>query len=63
MAYRQFKKAMLISIFLVQVFTFYRDQLSAFFGLLFDITILSALNYMIAREGEELAKVQINGRR
>lgn len=57
LAYRQFKKAMLVSIFLVQVFTFYKDQFSAFFSLIFNITILLALNYMIDREkmdgGEE----------
>ncbi len=49
-AYLQFKKSMLVSIFLVQVFVFYKDQFSAFFGLVFDLVVLSTLNYMIERE-------------
>ena len=49
-AYALFRRAMLVSIFLVQVFAFYEHQMSAFFGLLWNITILAALNYMIEEE-------------
>jgi hypothetical protein len=50
MAYQKFKESILISIFLVQVFTFYNEQLSAFIGLIINILILVALNYMIVQE-------------
>ncbi|MCL5432628.1 MAG: hypothetical protein M1524_00740 [Patescibacteria group bacterium] len=49
-AYKMFKKSLLISIFLVQVFSFYQEQLSAFLGLVFNILILIALNSMIDQE-------------
>lgn len=55
-AYELFKRSLLISIFLVQVFTFYKDQFSAFFGLMWDILILTALNFMIEREKSLLLK-------
>lgn len=49
-AYQMFKNSLLISIFFVQVFTFYNEQLRAFFGLVVNILILMALNYMIVQE-------------
>lgn len=55
-AYEWFKRSILISIFLIQIFAFYEDQLTAIFGLLGDITLLIALDYMISREQ---AKAQI----
>ena len=49
-AYKMFKKSLLISILLVQFFSFYKEQLHAFTGLLLNILILTALNYMIEQE-------------
>lgn len=49
-AYRFFKLSLFISIFLVQVFSFYQNQLNAFGRLMLDILVLSGLNYMIAQE-------------
>lgn len=49
-AYALFRRAMLVSIFLVQVFAFYQHQMSAFFGLVWNVTILVALDYMIEEE-------------
>lgn len=49
-AYKMFKKSVLISIFLVQFFSFYQEQLSAFEGLIFNIFVLVLLNSMIHQE-------------
>ena len=49
-AYRWFKRAILVSIFFVEVFAFYSEQLLALAGLVRDVLILVALNYMIAEE-------------
>ncbi len=49
-AYQRFKTAMLVEIFLVQTFAFYRDQLAALAVLSFNITILLTLRYMIRQE-------------
>jgi hypothetical protein len=49
-AYRMFERSILVSIFLSQVFAFYKDQFSALVGLLFNILILLALRFMIERE-------------
>ncbi|MCL5438635.1 MAG: hypothetical protein M1268_01455 [Patescibacteria group bacterium] len=57
-AYKMFKKSVYISIFLVQVFSFYQEQLSAFLGLIFNILILIALNSMIDQERAILHKNQ-----
>lgn len=56
LAYQKFKESILISIFFVQVFTFYNEQLRAFFGLIANILILAALNYMIVQETNVLKK-------
>jgi len=58
-AYRFFKQSLLISIFVVQVFTFYKEQLSGFTGLLFNIFLLICINFMIERE-KNLSIAQIN---
>jgi len=58
-AYRYFKQSLLISIFVVQVFTFYKEQLSGFSGLLFNIFLLICINFMIERE-KNLSIPQIN---
>lgn len=55
-AFHKFKDSILISIFLVQVFTFYQEQLRAFLGLIANILILMALNYMIVQERNVLKK-------
>ena len=49
-AYRLFKKAMLIDIFLGQIFIFYTSPVLALAGLVVKITILETLNYMISQE-------------
>lgn len=49
-AFEMFKKSLLISIFLTQFFAFYKEQLSAIFGLGFNILILIALEYLIGQE-------------
>jgi hypothetical protein len=53
MAYRMFKLAMLVSIFLTQPFEFYTIQFVALFGLGFNVLGLLLANVMIAREREE----------
>ena len=49
-SYRAFKRSVLVSIFLTQVFAFYQEQFSALLGLFFNITILIALQFVIDRE-------------
>jgi len=50
-AYRAFKWAILVSIFLTQVFAFYTQQLSALLGLTISIFVLNILQYVIGQEG------------
>jgi hypothetical protein len=50
MAYRMFERSILLSIFITQVFMFYRDQFGAATGLLFNLLIYWALRFMIERE-------------
>lgn len=45
-----FKRSILVSIFLTQVFSFYSDQFLAVIGLGFNIFLLAVLNYMIQEE-------------
>ena len=45
-----FERSILVSIFLTQVFAFYKEQFSALLGLLFNIVVLAALHFMIERE-------------
>ena len=49
-AYFLFKYSILVSILITQLFVFYREQFSAVFGLLFNVVVLSGLNYMISLE-------------
>jgi hypothetical protein len=51
-AYRMFKVAMLVSIFLTQIFEFYTIQFVALFGLAFNILGLMLANTVMARERE-----------
>ena len=49
-AYRMFQRSVLVSILLVQVFVFYREQWAALIELALNIVLLIALRFMIARE-------------
>ncbi len=49
-SFRAFKRSVLVSIFLTQVFAFYQEQFSALLGLFFNIAILIALQFVIDRE-------------
>lgn len=52
-AYHWFRRAMLVSVLLVQFFAFYTQQLLAVGGLVFDLLVLAALQSLIrAAEGE-----------
>jgi hypothetical protein len=53
-AYRMFKVAMLVSIFLTQIFEFYTIQFVALFGLGFNILGLALANTVMARERDRL---------
>jgi uncharacterized membrane protein YczE len=47
---RMFQRSILVSIFLTQVFMFYREQWAGLFLLAFNLLVLSALDFMIDRE-------------
>src|SRR5690606_30237690 len=49
-AFRIFKNAILVQIFIVQVILFYRTQFLALLGLAVSICVLLVLNYMILQE-------------
>ncbi|MGB7294298.1 MAG: hypothetical protein WBC70_01795 [Candidatus Aminicenantales bacterium] len=49
-ALRMFERSILISIFLTQVFIFYRQQFAALLGLAFNLLILAALRFMLEKE-------------
>jgi hypothetical protein len=51
-AFRMFQRSILVSIFLTQVFIFYREQWSALLGLGFNIAVFLGLRFMIERERE-----------
>lgn len=46
----QFKQAVLVLLLVTQFFAFYRDQLSAVYGLFSNLIVLITLNYMIDEE-------------
>jgi hypothetical protein len=54
-AYRMFRRAILVSILLTQVFAFYQYQFLALLGLLGNVVILFALRYMISHEQDRSA--------
>jgi len=58
-SYRYFKIAVLINIFLTQVFAFYEDQFEALIGLSIYIFLLLFIDYGIAREREKVAEFQL----
>ncbi len=49
-AYQMFERAILISIFLTQVFLFYKNEFSALTGLIFNLLVYMALRFLISRE-------------
>lgn len=49
-AYRMFERSILVSIFITQVFIFYREQFGALVGLIVNLFILFGLQFMIRRE-------------
>jgi len=51
-AYKIFERAILVSIFLTQVFVFYEEQFGALVGLTANLLIILALRFMIEREKE-----------
>jgi len=50
LAFKMFERSILVSIFITQVFVFYREQFSALLGLFFNILVLIALRFMIEEE-------------
>lgn len=57
--YRWFKRSILISIFFVQPFLFYENELGALAGLAFDLVLLSGLNYLLLGQHSEQGREQI----
>jgi len=55
-AFEMFKWSTLISIFLTQVFLFYKEQFTALIGLAINILILIAIRFMIKREEISLSR-------
>jgi len=49
-AYRWFRRAVLVSLLLLQVFSFYEEQLAGLVGLGIDLLLLRALDFLIASE-------------
>jgi hypothetical protein len=49
-AYRWFKRAILVSLLITQVFVFYNDQFAALGGVILGLLLYVALTYMIGRE-------------
>jgi hypothetical protein len=59
-AYVWFRRAVLLSIFLVQFFSFYVDQLGAIAGLTFDLVFLAAVSYLIGSERSRQATAAVS---
>jgi hypothetical protein len=55
-AIRMFERSILVTIFLTEVFIFYREQFAALLGLSLNILILIALRFMIEQEEAEVVK-------
>jgi hypothetical protein len=58
-AFQMWRRATLLSIFLIRVFSFYQLQFLALSGLVIDILVLMALRYMINLEQERLGQNNI----
>ncbi len=50
LAFQMFERALLVSIFLTQIFSFYKEQFSALSGLIINILLLTALRSMMDHE-------------
>jgi len=61
LAYQWFRRAMLVSIFLSQVFSFYSEQLMAIIGLIVNLLLLGALNYTISEERVGAEAIPVSG--
>ncbi len=55
-AFRMFERSILISIFLTQVFVFYKEQFSGLFGFAINILILIAIKFFIKKEKHNLSQ-------
>ncbi len=51
-AYEMFERALLVSLFITQVFVFIESQFGAVFGFLVDLVLFVTVRYMLARERE-----------
>lgn len=60
-AYRRFKEAMLISIFVVQPYQFFENQLGALGGLAVDFVLLLGVNYLLRELAAEQRDLQPAG--
>ena len=67
LAYRTFKTALLVNIFITQFFAFYHLQFAAAIGLIYNLVLLSLVNYGITLEkhlftktGKDLARPSLN---
>ena len=49
-SFRMFQRSILVSIFFVQAFLFYRDQWLALIGLIFNVLVFAALRFMVKNE-------------
>jgi len=58
-ALKMFERSVLISIFLTQVFVFYREEFGAIIGLAFNLLLLAALRFMMAKEKSSLQQQNI----
>lgn len=52
LAFQMFRHSILVSIFITQVFVFYRDEWSALTMLVFNLLVLAALHFIIDHESE-----------
>jgi hypothetical protein len=49
-SFRMFQRSILVSIFFVQAFLFYRDQWLALIGLVFNVLVFASLRFMVSHE-------------
>ncbi|MBE3067495.1 MAG: hypothetical protein IMZ73_08740, partial [Chloroflexi bacterium] len=53
-AFIMFERSVLVSIFVGQLFLFYKDELGALSGLVFDLLLYLALRFIVDREQDEV---------
>lgn len=61
LAFKMFERSILVSIFITQVFIFYKEQFSALLGLFFNVFVLIALRFMIEQERSGMGKRAAKG--